>query len=290
MTAAARQARQGVTAVAPTPALRRSASRPQADSPARAEPRLARIAALVADASRARMLCHLLGGEYASAGELAAAAGVGPPTASAHLAKLLAAGLVAAEARGRHRYFRLADGDVAHALEAMALVAERGTHERVWSSPARARLRQARCCYGHLAGRLGVGMLRSMRADGWLSSEDERCFRVTARGEQGLVALGLDGAAWRRRSAAGNDVAYACLDWSERRDHLAGKLAVAVLQRCLEAGWLRRDADRAVSVTPTGVAPLDDWLRASRVAQRRGSEVEEDRAETVEDTAFDATR
>jgi DNA-binding transcriptional ArsR family regulator len=130
------------------------------------EPRLARVAALVAEASRARMLSVLLGGEFASASELARAATVSAPTASAHLAQLLDGGLVVCQPRGRHRYYRLADGGVAHALEALALVAERTSHTQAWAHPARARLRFARCCYGHLAGQLGVAMLEALREQG----------------------------------------------------------------------------------------------------------------------------
>lgn len=227
------------------------------------EPRLARMASLVADASRSRMLCHLLGGEWASASELAAAAGVGAATASTHLQQLLAAGLLACEPRGRHRYYRLADGDVAHALEALALVAERGTHERQWDSPARQRLRAARCCYGHLAGRLGVALLTHAIARGWLESGDGLRYRVTLAGAQQLSAAGLDGERWRRRSAVvdGAAVAYGCLDWSERRDHLAGALAQALREHFESQGWLRRRAgERALLVTPAGRRALREWV------------------------------
>src|SRR3954468_19378449 len=151
------------------PASRR-APPPPSDAPH--EPRLARVAALVADPSRARMLAFLLAGEYASAGDLARAASVGAATASAHLVKLVDAGLLACEPRGRHRYFRLADAEVAHALEALALVAERSSHERSWAAPARVRLREARCCYGHLAGRRGVALLERLVGNGWLVDAD----------------------------------------------------------------------------------------------------------------------
>lgn len=218
-----------------------SASDARAQTPS-GEPRLARIAALVADASRSRMLCHLLGGEHASASELARAANVSPSTASAHLAKLIEAGLVACDVRGRHRYHRLADADVAHALEALALVAERGTHERAWAGPARERMRFARCCYGHLAGRLGVALLQGMRDAGWLVERDALAFELTQIGATALTELGLDGDVWRRRSATGGRaVAYACLDWSERRDHLAGKLASGLLDHFVEREWLKRE-------------------------------------------------
>ena len=235
------------------------------------EPRLASLAALVADASRARMLCFLLDGECASAGELARAASIGPATASAHLARLLDAGLLACQPQGRHRYYRLADGEVAQALQALALVAERGTHTRSWASPARSRLRFARCCYGHLAGQVGVAVLRGMLASGWLERCDERRFAVTANGAVALTKQGLDGAAWQRRShgaaattaagQAGPGVAYGCLDWSERRDHLAGPLARALLARYLERGWLLRVPEaRALRLTPGGHTALGCWL------------------------------
>lgn len=226
------------------------------------EPRLARVAALVADASRARMLCFLLGGEYASAGELAHTAGVSAATASAHLAQLLDAGLLACEPRGRHRYYRLADGDVAHALEALAMVAERESHARAWSSPARARLREARCCYGHLAGRVGVGLLKGMVDQGWLERIGVNGYEVTDRGAAALDAWGIDGAEWQRRSRASARVAYGCLDWSERRDHLAGKLASALLQQGLSQGWFRQRPDerRVLRLTPAGRRALATWL------------------------------
>jgi DNA-binding transcriptional ArsR family regulator len=240
---------------------------------ARPEPRLARVASLVADASRSRMLGYLLGGEFASASELAQAAAVSPATASGHLAKLLDAGLVAVEARGRHRYYRLADGDVAHALEALAMVAERSSHARSWAHPSKARLRFARCCYGHMAGQLGVAVLRGMHDQGWLQARDEGGFAVTGVGATALSALGLDGAAWQRRSHAGAGaarIAYGCIDWSERRDHMAGKLAVALLALFVERDWVRkRPHDRALEWTPAGQAALGGWVHAHAAAHAR---------------------
>lgn len=229
------------------------------------EPRLVRVAALVADATRARMLGFLLGGEWASAGELAACASVSPATASAHLARLLDGGLVACEPRGRHRYYRLADDEVAHALEALALVAERGSHDAAWARPARARLREARCCYGHLAGRAGVALLGHLQGEGWLLPADSTAgpaFTLSEAGGRGLATWGLDGAAWLRRLGApgARRQAYPCLDWSERRDHLAGPLGSALLQHFIAQGWLRRPAgDRALQPTPAGRRALA-WL------------------------------
>ena len=236
------------------PATRRTAS-PGADAPH--EPRLARVAALVADPSRARMLAFLLSGEYASAGELARAASVGAATASAHLAKLVDAGLLACEPRGRHRYFRIADADVAHALEALAMVAERSSHERTWAAPARLRLRDARCCYGHLAGRQGVAMLDRLLAQDWLAPAADG-YAITNEGVAGLATIGFDAAALG--ASASHRIAYPCLDWSERRDHLAGKLGSGLLTHFVDSGWMRRVAgERALELTPPGrqaLAPL----------------------------------
>jgi len=225
------------------------------------EPRLVRVAALVADATRARMLSYLLGGELASASELAHCASVSAATASGHLAKLLDAELVACEPRGRHRYYRLADAEVAHALEALALVAERSSHAETWARPERARLRAARCCYGHLAGQAGVALMDQLQQQGWLEAAGP-AFTLSASGAEALDSWGLDGAAWRQRLASpgARRQAYGCLDWSERRDHLAGPLAAALLTHFIERGWLRRrPGERALAATPTGRRALP-WL------------------------------
>jgi DNA-binding transcriptional ArsR family regulator len=223
------------------------------------EPRLARVAAMIADASRSRMLAYLLDGSFASAGELARAASVSAATASAHLAQLLDGGLLVCEPRGRHRYYRLADGEVAQALSALALVAERGSHARAWASPERQRLRHARCCYGHLAGELGVRLMQALQQRGWLVADRDAdaggetgALALTEAGRQGLAVLGLDPALWQG-SSPHQRLAYGCLDWSERRDHLAGRLGRALLSHALEQGWLRRHAgERALQLTPRG--------------------------------------
>lgn len=191
------------------------------------------------------MLACLLGGRYASAGELARVATVSPSTASAHLGTLLDAGLVACEPRGRHRYFKLADAEVAHALEALSLVAERGASERDWNSPGRRVLRDARCCYGHLAGRLGVGLLDALRREGCLD-EHAADWRLTAPGEAWLRSIGVE----PPRRAGGRRFAYPCLDWSERRDHLAGALATTLLEHFITQRWLIRDSSRAAAAGP----------------------------------------
>lgn len=215
------------------------------------EPRLARVAAIVADPTRSRMLAYLLSGEYASASELAKIASVTPATASGHLGKLLDARFVVCEPRGRHRYYRLTDADVAHALEALALVAERDGHDRAWAHPDRQRLRYARCCYGHLAGQLAVGMFDALLRQGRLATASDG-YVLTDAGRQWLLGLGMNPSApnGRRRFA------YRCLDWSERRDHLAGQLADEIYAHFIQAGWLRRAAGRAVELTPSGQRDL----------------------------------
>jgi DNA-binding transcriptional ArsR family regulator len=221
------------------------------------EPRLARVAALVADPARSRMLAYLLSGEYASASELAKAASVTPATASGHLARLLDARFVVCEPRGRHRYYRLADAEVAHALEAMALVAERDEHDRAWAHPERQRLRHARCCYGHLAGQLGVSLFDALQREERLMPTATG-FDLTSSGRLWLQSIGMTPSApsGKRRFA------YRCLDWSERRDHLAGHLADDLYRHFTESGWLRRSGGRAVEVTPAGRRELLPCLGA----------------------------
>jgi DNA-binding transcriptional ArsR family regulator len=221
------------------------------------EPRLARVAAMIADPARSRMLAYLLTGAYASAGELARAAEVSPSTASEHLGKLEDSGLVSCEPRGRHRYFRLADAEVAHALAALAVLAERGAHASAWAHPQRARLRQARCCYGHAAGRLGVALLDALKQGG-RTAEVEDGLELTPAGVAWLAQLGFVAQPAARRTR----YAYGCLDWSERRDHLAGSLGRQLLAHFIEQGWLRKGsgADRALTPTVSGRRRLLPWL------------------------------
>jgi DNA-binding transcriptional ArsR family regulator len=212
---------------------------------------------MIADPARSRMLAYLLDGSYASASELARAAGVQPSTASGHLAKLGDAGLVAMEPRGRHRYFRLADGEVAYALQALALVAERGRHDQAWAAPARRRLREARCCYGHLAGPLGVALWQALNSEGRLHSQNGDAV-LTEAGRSWLAGLDFS----FEPPASGARQAYGCLDWSERRDHMAGALGRQLLAHFLAQGWLRRvaprgqtrgkNSHRALELTPLG--------------------------------------
>lgn len=221
------------------------------------EPRFARIAAMIGDPTRARMLSALMGGQFLAAGELAEAAGVTAQTASTHLTQLVDNELVVVRNQGRHRYFRLADADIAHALEALSLVAERAGHAEKWQHGAYKPLKTARSCYSHLAGELGVALFEGLLARGTLVPRDGQ-FVLTDVGRHELESLGVALPAGGTRRYA-----YACLDWSERRDHLAGALAVSLLEHALTNGWLRRVAgSRALTLTPDGRRALAPWLQA----------------------------
>ena len=227
------------------------------------EPRFARVAAMIGDPTRARMLAVLLGGSYFSAGEIARAAGVTPQTASSHLAKLIEAEMVALRVQGRHRYFRLADGDIAHALEALSLLAERNTLADKWSRGAYRPLKHARSCYGHMAGELGVRLLDALIARGYITPEEGH-YQLTDAGRGWLHSIGVD-----ESGSVRNDrrYAYPCLDWSERRDHLAGVLAIALLDRFVAQGWLARTPDsRALNVTVAGQRMLMPLLERKLVS------------------------
>jgi DNA-binding transcriptional ArsR family regulator len=154
------------------------------------EPRFARIASMIGDPTRARMLSALMGGQYLAAGELAAAAGVTAATASAHLTKLIDSELVLLRTQGRHRYFRLAGAEIAHALEALSLVAEGSASQSRWSQGAYKPLKHARTCYSHLAGELGVALFEGLVRRGTIES-CEGHFRLTAGGRAELAAMGL---------------------------------------------------------------------------------------------------
>ncbi|HEX3139315.1 MAG TPA: winged helix-turn-helix domain-containing protein [Rhizobacter sp.] len=212
---------------------------------------------MIGDPTRARMLGALMGGCFFAAGELAQAAGVTPQTASTHIAKLVENELVVARSQGRHRYFRLADADIAHALEALSLVAERNAGADKWERGAYKPLKAARTCYGHLAGELGVQLFEGLLAGGTLVPHEGH-FALTETGSTQLKALGLDVPVTTTMTRR---FAYPCLDWSERRDHLAGSLAVAMLEQGLSKGWLLRAKDsRALTLTPSGRKAWAPWL------------------------------
>jgi DNA-binding transcriptional ArsR family regulator len=218
------------------------------------EPDIAFVAGLLAEPSRAAMCLALMGGEARPAGELAARAGVSAQTASNHLARLVAGRVLRVEPQGRWRYYRLATADVAHAVEALALVAprRRGGPDADAGDAAARRLKEARTCYSHLAGRLGVALADALVGQRWLEG-DGPAYRVTALGARSLRDLGIDA-----RGRRGQVLARRCLDWTERRPHVAGPLGVALADLAFARGWVRRvRGTRAVAVTWAGRCQLE---------------------------------
>jgi DNA-binding transcriptional ArsR family regulator len=212
-------------------------------------PSISEVAALVGNPARANVLMALLDGRALTAGELAFAAGVSPQTTSGHLAKMTEARLLALTRQGRHSYYRLASPQVGRMLEGIMAVAVDG--------PARYRprwrgdeeLRTARTCYDHLAGRLGVALTDALvDRDHLVLTEDGGM--VTSAGEEFLLGFGLD---LRRISRGHRAFCRSCLDWSERRPHLAGAVGAALAARCFELGWIARvRGTRALRIPPHG--------------------------------------
>ena len=219
----------------------------------RVDPDIAAVAALIADPSRAAILTALLEGAELAAGDLARRAGVSPSTASSHLARLEAGGLVTCAARGRMRCYRLAAPAVVHLLEALARLAPPALAMTEPAVASAHELRLARTCYDHLAGWLGCAVTGALLAGGQLRRRGDG-FAVTSIGRDGLAELDIDVALLERER---RPLARACLDWSERRPHLAGALGAAFAAQLLARGWLARvRASRAVRVTARGRAEL----------------------------------
>lgn len=222
----------------------------------------AETAALAGDPARANMLAALMDGRALTAKELAHAAGITPQTASGHLAQLTEAGLLAMERQGRHRYHRLASPMVAHMLESiMSVAVDRGgagesrRRAPVIAGPREKALREARTCYDHLAGRIAVAMADRMAQRGQIDLSPDGA-ALTDEGAAFLQSLGVDldkAAARAARRGNGRVFCRPCLDWSERRAHIAGAVGAAFCENCFAQGWLRRlPGTRAVAVTPTG--------------------------------------
>ncbi len=210
-------------------------------------PLIASVAALLGDPARANMLTALMDGRALTVTELAGAANVALPTASGHLSKLEAGGLLCAEKQGRHRYFRLAGTDVADVLEGLMGLAQRTGAVRVRTGPRDHAMRRARICYDHLAGERGVALLQGLVRHGWISGEAEP--KVTETGRRRLSGIGIDMVALDRGR---RPVCRSCLDWSERRSHLGGALGAAVLERIVGQRWASRGEGRVVSFSAAG--------------------------------------
>ena len=216
-----------------------------------AEPSMASIGALLATPARASILSALFDGRALTATELAYLAGVSPQTTSSHLAKLVDARWLVAEIHGRHRYYRLAGREIAEALEPLVLIAGHRPVPARGRSPALESLRNARMCYDHLAGRLGVAITDALLRQKQIAP-DGRDFRVTKRGTRLLRSLDIDP---DRLAGERRIFARQCLDWSERRPHMAGALGAALATAFLEQGWITRPhKGRQVFVSDRGTA------------------------------------
>jgi DNA-binding transcriptional ArsR family regulator len=213
-------------------------------------PVMARVAALMGDPARANMLTALLDARALTAGELARDAGVAPPTGSGHLARLADGGLVVVEKQGRHRYFRLAGSDVAAVIEGLMGLAQRTGAVRVRAGPRDNALRAARVCYDHLAGERAVAAADAMVARGLIGPGPA----LTSDGRTFFSAFGLDLPALERGR---RPLCRACLDWSERRDHLAGALGAAMLDHVLAQGWASRGHGRVIEFSLAGARAFD---------------------------------
>lgn len=217
-------------------------------------PDIARIASLVGDPARANMLTALMSGAALTASELALEAGVSLPTASSHLARLREGGLLTVASQGRHRYYGLASPQVAGMLEAIMGVAASVGPKRVRPGPREARMREARVCYDHLAGEHAVRMLDSL-LDRKILVREGKEIRLGRTGPAHFAAIGIDVG---RGQKTRRPVCRACLDWSVRRSHLAGRLGAAILDKILAEKWARREKDsRVVTFTPRGKAEFE---------------------------------
>ena len=214
---------------------------------------LAAIGRALGDSHRARFILALLGGGELPAGELAARAGTSSSLTSAHLARLLESGLVTVETRGRQRYYKIASAQVAASIEALLTIAPQRAASSLRDATRGTSLQRARTCYDHLAGQLGVALADALERDrvlvpaagGW---------DLTSVGRRRLEALGLDPEALQQTR---RPLLRPCLDWTERRPHLAGALGRALADRLLDLGWVRRSThSRAIVITAPGQQQL----------------------------------
>jgi DNA-binding transcriptional ArsR family regulator len=222
---------------------------------------LANAAKMIAEPARAAMLLELMGGRAVPAGELALVAHVSPQTASEHLARLHEAGFVTVQRQGRHRYYELANEEVAYAVESLLVLssAHHARHSDKTAGLTLGSLEHARTCYAHLAGWLGVAITDALQREGHLARAAGRAFSVTDRGmewfeQRGIVVPRLEG-------GADPKLARQCPDWTERRPHLAGTLGVKMYKRFTELGWIAPTRkSRAVRITLEGRKAFSQYL------------------------------
>jgi DNA-binding transcriptional ArsR family regulator len=214
-----------------------------------AEPDIASVAAAVADRVRARMLMTLLQGDELTASELASHGETSPQAATAHLAKLVTAGLLSVRSSGRSRLFRLANADVAHLLESLAAIAPPLKVVSLTQHSTMTRLREARTCYDHLAGRLGVAVTRGLLNQKAVVLREE-AFEITSPGKRFFADLNIDIDSLQTQRRA---LSRQCMDWTEKVPHLAGSLGASLLSHALNSHWIKRHKeDRSLVLTPLG--------------------------------------
>ncbi|HXS06283.1 MAG TPA: helix-turn-helix domain-containing protein [Rhizomicrobium sp.] len=226
-------------------------------------PDISRVASLIGDPARANMMLALMSGGSLSAADLAREAGVTPSTATGHLSKLVEAGLLSVRKQGRNRYFTVAELDVAHAVEALIAVAARAGHLRTRPGPRDEAMRHARSCYDHLAGRLAVNLFGHWLAAGLLAWR-KGAIHLTRKGRDFLRGRGvaLDVLEGQKRP-----LCRACMDWSERRHHLAGLLGAEILALAVAKGWAVRESRlRTVSFSRRGEENFVRWYSQAPVA------------------------
>ena len=216
---------------------------------------LASTAALIADPARSAILAALLDGRALPSGELARIGGVSAQSASMHLSQLVSGGFLTVKQQGRHRYYAIARPEVAHAIESLGVIS---VSEKFQPGKSDQALRYARTCYDHLAGELAVQLMDLFESDGLLVPSGERDYELTRRGENFLGRWNIKAEALRQERRT---FARRCLDWTERRDHLAGALGAAVCDKFLASGWITRDKhSRAVHVSLAGRRELSRLL------------------------------
>jgi len=223
-------------------------------------PDIAQVAALIGDPARANMLTALMSGKALTVSELAEEAGVTIQTASSHLSKLDEGRLLRPRKQGRHKYFSLANDDVAHVLEGLMGLAAGSGHLRKRTGPKDTELRKARVCYNHLAGDMGTQLFDSLLAQGHIVQKGDDLF-LTDTGDDFAIGFGIDLDALRGNSAP---LCRECLDWSERRSHLAGSLGRAFFSRFEDLSWAKRDQKtRIVTFSRTGAKKFEDLFSVS---------------------------
>jgi DNA-binding transcriptional ArsR family regulator len=228
-------------------------------------PDISIVAAMIGDPARANMIMALMSGLALTAAELAEAAGVMASTASGHLAKLEACGLIVGTRQGRNRYFRIANADVAHAVEALVTVAARAGHLRWRPGPRNQAMRRARSCYDHLAGEVAVALFLRWIERGILAWRGESV-ALSDKGREVLQRRGIDIAALERKR---RPLCRTCVDWSERRHHLGGSVGAAVLAHASAQGWARREpGSRAVIFSRQGEDAFVAWYAAATGGRR----------------------